>query len=205
MLDCRRRLTYRAVMHIERVPNRDSRPTILLRQSYREGKKVRKHALANLTRWPPQIVETLRQELKGQKLVPSQQAFTIERSIPHGHVQAVLGTIRTIGLDTLVAARRSRQRDLVVAMIAERLLEERPKLASARLWHTTTLPEELSVQGTDVDELHEAMDSFDTLLLELGTLCRNHGRIHADPSGTTFTQDTQPTELQARVFQLLGL
>ncbi len=145
-------------MHIEAVPNRGSHPTILLRQSYREGTKVRKRTLANLTCLPAEAIETLKRALRGEQLVPCDQAFAIERSIPHGHVQAVLGTIRKIGLDTIIASRRSRQRDLVVGMIAERLLHGSSKLASTRLWHTSTLAEELSVQDADVDELYEAMD-----------------------------------------------
>jgi transposase len=145
-------------MHIEAVPNRGSHPTILLRQSYREGKKVRKRTLANLTALAPDVIETLKRALRGERLVGSDQAFTIERSIPHGHVKAVVGTIRKLGLDTIIASRRSRQRDLVVGMLAERLLHGCSKLASTRLWHTTTLAEELSVQDADVDELYEAMD-----------------------------------------------
>jgi transposase len=145
-------------MHIEAVPNRGSHPTILLRQSYREGKKVRKRTLANLTALAPDVIETLKRALRGERLVGSDQAFTIERSIPHGHVKAVLGTIRKLGLDTIIASRRSRQRDLVVGMLAERLLHGCSKLASTRLWRTTTLAEELSVEDADVDELYEAMD-----------------------------------------------
>jgi transposase len=145
-------------MHVEGVPNRGSHPTILLRQSYREGKRVRKRTLANLTCLPPEALETLKRALRGEQLVPADHAFAIERSIPHGHAKAALGTIRKIGLDTIIASRRSRQRDLVVAMIAERLLHGCSKLASTRLWHTTTLAEELSVQDADVDELYEAMD-----------------------------------------------
>jgi len=145
-------------MHIESVPNRGSHPTILLRQSYREGKSVRKRTIANLTKLPPEAIDALRRTLRGEKLVPCDQAFAIERSIPHGHVRAVLGTMRKIGLDTIIAARRSRQRNLVLAMIAERLLHGCSKLASTRLWKTTTLAEQLSVQDADVDELYQAMD-----------------------------------------------
>ncbi len=145
-------------MHIEAVPNRASHPTILLRQSYREGKRVRKRTLANLTSLPPEAIEAIKRTLRGEKLVSCDQAFAIERSIPHGHVKALLGTIRKIGLDTIIASRRSRQRDLVIAMIAERLLHGCSKLASTRLWHSTTLAEELSVRDADVDELYEAMD-----------------------------------------------
>jgi len=119
---------------------------------------VRKRTLANLTSLPLEAIEAIKRTLRGEKLVSCDQAFAIERSIPHGHVKAVLGTIRKIGLDTIIASRRSRQRDLVVAMIAERLLHGCSKLASTRLWHSTTLAEELSVQDADVDELYEAMD-----------------------------------------------
>lgn len=111
---------------------------------------MRKRTLANLTCLPPEVIETLRLALNGQRLVPHDEAFGIERSIPHGHVKAILGTIRKLGLDTIIASRRSRERDLVVAMIAERLLHSCSKPASTRLWHTTTLAEELSVQDADV-------------------------------------------------------
>ena len=151
-------MVYTVVMHIEGVPNRSSHPTILLRQSYREGNRVRKRTIANLTPLSPDVIEILRRALRGEKLVPCDQAIAIERSIPHGHVKTILGTIRKIGLDTILASKRSRERDLVVAMIAERLLHGRSKLASTRLWHSTTLAEELSVQDADVDELYEAMD-----------------------------------------------
>ena len=145
-------------MHIHVIPNRGSRPTVLLRHSYREGKKVRKRTLANLSKLPREHVEALRRMLKGEKLVPCEEAFTIERSLPHGHVRAVLGTIRKIGLQNLIASRPSRQRDLVLAMVAERLLHGCSKLACTRLWHTTTLAEELSVQDADADDLYKAMD-----------------------------------------------
>jgi len=151
-------VSYNVVMHIETVPNRGSRPTILLRQSYREGTKVRKQTLANLTALPVEAIEAFKAILKGQHLVPAEEAFIIERSRPHGHVKAVLHTIRAIGLDSIIASTASRQRDLVIAMIVERLLSGCSKLASTRLWHTTTLAEELSVEDADVDELYEAMD-----------------------------------------------
>ena len=87
-------MVYTVVMHIESVPNRGSHPTILLRQSYRQGKRVRKHTLANLTKLPPDVIEILKRALRGERLVPADHAFAIERSIPHGHVKAILGTIR---------------------------------------------------------------------------------------------------------------
>ena len=145
-------------MFIERVPNRNSPPAILLREAWREGKKIRKRTLANLTHWPSAKVEALRCLLKNETLVASREAFVIERSIPHGHVEAVLGAIKKLGLDGLIASTRSRERDLVVAMIAERLIHPCSKLATTRLWHTTTLAEELGVADADEDDLYEAMD-----------------------------------------------
>lgn len=104
-------------MYIETVPNRGSRPAILLREGWREGKKVRKRTLANLTDWPGDKVEALRRLLKGERLVAAQDAFAIERSLPHGHVEALLAMARRVGLDRLIAARPCRERDLVLAMI----------------------------------------------------------------------------------------
>jgi len=130
----------------------------LLRESYREGKKVRKRTLANLSKLPHEHVEALRRMLRGEKLVAPEEAFTIKRSLPHGQIKAVLGTMRKIGLDSIVAAKRSRERDLVLAMIAERLIHGCSKLACTRLWHTTTLAEELSLGDANADDLYKAMD-----------------------------------------------
>ena len=145
-------------MYIDSVPNRASKPTILLRQSYREGKKVRKITLANLTHLPPEALEAVKLSIEGKKLVPAEEALDIQRSIPHGHVKVILGTIRKIGLDQIIASKSSPERDLVLAMIAERLLHGCSKLASTRLWHTTTLAGELSVEDADEDDLYAAMD-----------------------------------------------
>jgi transposase len=145
-------------MFIERIPNRKSPPAILLREAWREGKKIRKRTIANLTQWPVEKVEALRCLLKNEPMVASREAVIIERSLPHGHVEAVLGTIKKLGLDGLLASRPCRERDLVVAMIAERLIHPCSKLATTRLWHMTTLAEELGVADADEDDLYEAMD-----------------------------------------------
>jgi len=145
-------------MYIETVPNRNSPPAILLREGWREGKKTRKRTLANLSDWPGPKIETLRRLLRDEPLVSPDDLFSTERTLPHGHVEAVLGTIRRLGLDSMIASKRSRERDLVVAMIAERLIHPCSKLATTRHWHTTTLAEELSVQDADEDDLYEAMD-----------------------------------------------
>ena len=148
----------RVAMYIETVPNRNSRPAILLREGWREGKKIRKRTIANLTNWPNEKVEALRRLLKGERMVAVRESFLIERSLPHGHVEAVVGTIKKIGLDKVISSQRCRARDLVVAMISERLLNPCSKLATTRLWHTNTLAEELEVADADEDELYNAMD-----------------------------------------------
>jgi hypothetical protein len=145
-------------MYIEIVPNRNSPPAILLREGWREGKKVCKRTLANLSDWSQARIDALRRVLKNEPLLAPAEAFTIERSTPHGHVQAVLGAIKRIGLDTLIAAKRSRVRDLVLAMVVERLIHPCSKLATTRLWHTTTLAQELAVADASADDLYEAMD-----------------------------------------------
>ena len=150
-------------MYIERVPNRNSPPAVLLRESYREGGKVRKRTLANLSKWPDELVEGLRILLKGGVALPSMDdAFEILRSRPHGHVAAVLGTLRALGLEKLLDRRPSRERALAVAMIVARVLDPRSKLAIARsLGGETmshTLGGELGVEDADADELYRAMD-----------------------------------------------
>src|SRR5713226_3701085 len=105
-------------MYIEAVPNRNSPPAILLREGWREGKKTHKRTLANLSDWPQQKIETLRRLLRDETLISPQDLFTTRQTLPHGHVEAVLGAIRKLRLDTLLSATRCRERDLVVAMIA---------------------------------------------------------------------------------------
>ena len=145
-------------MYIEKIPNRNSRPAILLREGHREGRKVRKRTLANLTHWPAEKVESLRRVLRGEKLVPIGEVLVIERAKPHGHVEVILRALRKLGLERLLGTKRSRERDLVVAMIAERLIHPCSKLASTRHWNDTTLAEELGVADADVDELYDALD-----------------------------------------------
>ena len=145
-------------MYIETVPNRNSPPAILLRQGWREGHKTRKRTLANLSHWPAQKIETLRRLLRDETLVSPQELFTTQQTLPHGHVQAVLATLRQLGLEGMIASQRCRERDLVVAMITQRLLDPCSKLATTRAWHTTTLAQELGVQEATEDDLYQAMD-----------------------------------------------
>lgn len=145
-------------MYIERIPNRNSPPAILLREAWREDGKIRKRTVANLSDWSEEKIEVFRRLLRDEPVVSAQETFSIESSLPHGHVEAILGTIRKLGVDALIASKRSPQRDLVLAMITERLLHPSSKLATTRLWPMTTLAQELSVGDADVDELYEAMD-----------------------------------------------
>jgi transposase len=145
-------------MYIENVPNRNSPPATLLREGWREGKKTHKRTLANISDWPQYKIETLRRLLKDELLVSPKDLFHTERTLPHGHVEAILGTIRKLGLESIISSKPCRERDLVVAMVVERLIHPCSKLATTREWHTTTLAEELSVQDADEDDLYEAMD-----------------------------------------------
>jgi transposase len=145
-------------MYIEIVPNRNSPPAVLLREGWREGNKICKRTLANLTGWSQARIDALRRVLKDEPVLSSQDAFVVERSLPHGHVQAVLEALKRIGLDTLIGSKRSHERDLVLAMIVERLIHPCSKLATTRLWHSSTLAEEVTVGDATEDDLYEAMD-----------------------------------------------
>ena len=145
-------------MYIATVPNRGSPPAILLREGYRDGGKVKNRTLANLSHWPPAKVDLLRRVLRDEPLTPSTALFEVLGSRHHGHVQAVRTAMHHLGVDTLIASRPSRERDLVVAMVAARILEPDSKLATTRWWHTTTLPADLEVSDADEDTLYEAMD-----------------------------------------------
>ncbi len=145
-------------MYIANIPNRDSPPAILLREGYREGGKVKTRTLANLSKLPPEALAVLRQVLKGDKLVKAGDAFEAIASPHHGHVQAVWVAMQRLGFANLIASRPSWQRDLVVAMVAARILEPDSKLATTRWWHTTTLPAMLGVADADEDDLYAAMD-----------------------------------------------
>jgi hypothetical protein len=147
-------------MFIATIPNRNSPPAILLRESYREAGKVKTRTLANLSKLPPEAIEAVRCTLKGQKLLSPEEAFEIppDGSLAHGHVEAVLSAMQRLGLPRLIHSRPSRQRDLVLALVAARVLKPQPKTATARWWSTTTLPEMLGVTGADEDELYDAMD-----------------------------------------------
>ena len=150
-------------MYVTRVPNRGSPPAVLLRESYREGGKVKTRTLANLSHWPEPKVDKLQRALKG--LAPQRdliEAFEITRSLPHGHVAAVLGTARHLGVEEILDAAPSRKRDLVIAMLVAQVIDPASKLATARGLRaetaTSSLGQVLGVDGCDEDDLYAAMD-----------------------------------------------
>jgi len=151
-----------AVMYITRVPNRDSPPAVLLRESYRDGGKVKNRTLANLSSWPEAKVEALSRALKGLPPAGLDGMVEVTRSLPHGHVAAVLGTIGELGLEQVIDPVRSRQRDLVAAMITAAVIGGPSKLATARGLRAQTaassLGEVLGLQACDEDDLYQSMD-----------------------------------------------
>ena len=147
-------------MYIVSVPNRNSPPAILLRESYRENGKVKNRTLANLSSLPAKSIEILRRSLKGENLVSTEDGFKIieDGSPAHGHIDAVMTAMRKLGFSRLISSRSSHQRNLVVAMVAARILEPKSKVATTLWWTDTTLPETLGIGGADEDDLYEAMD-----------------------------------------------
>jgi hypothetical protein len=151
-------------MYVAVVPNRHSPPAILLRESFRENGKVHNRTLANLSHWNPEKIEALRQLLQGdpQGYGPLEGAFEITRSRPHGHVAAVLATMRHRQLDTILDPAPSRQREAALALIAARILEPSSKLATSRSLREETahhtLGEELKLGALNEDDLYAAMD-----------------------------------------------
>ena len=184
-------------MHIDIVPNRNSKPAVLLRESYRDGKTVRKRTLANLSSLPMDQVDALRRILKGERLVGIEDVFEKVSSLHHGHVQAVLGVMETLGVSKLLDSRPSRERDLITAMIAWRVIRPSSKLATQRSWKDSTLPRLLKVEDASEDDLYGAMD---WLLSKQGkiekTLAKRHlkedGLVLYDLSSSYFEGSTCP-------------
>ena len=145
-------------MHINIVPNRGSTPTVLLRESYREGSKVCKRTLANLSALSAAQVQMIRATLRGDVLQPIDQTFEITASPAHGHVQAVSLAMQRLGFASLLASKPCPERDLVCAMVASRIICPATKLATTRLWHTSTLAAEFGVADASEDDLYAAMD-----------------------------------------------
>ncbi len=145
-------------MYIAIVPNRNSPPAVLLREDHREGGKTIKRTLANLSTLPPAAVVALRAVLKGERLVGATDYFVVERSLPSGHVRAVKGTMERLGMTELIASKPCRERDLVLAMIAQRVLRPDSKLGTVARFTDTTLAVDFEVEDANEDDLYAAMD-----------------------------------------------
>ena len=146
------------VVRVRKVEKGTTYESVLLRQSYREGARVKKRTLASLTALPAAAIDAVERILRGETLLPVDQVLRVERSRPHGHVAAILGTAQKLGLEALVDPQPSRQRDLVLAMIAGRVLQPASKLATTRLLDTTSLGQTLGVEEATEDDLYAAMD-----------------------------------------------
>ena len=146
------RMLYATGMHIDVVPNRNSRPAYLLRESYREEKMVKKRTIANLSSLSEEQIATFRAILAGQKLAPVDSLCEIENSRAHGHVDAVSVAMSRLKIAALLSARSCRERDLVCAMLAARIIAPNTKLATTRWWHTTTLVSDFSFADATEDE-----------------------------------------------------
>ncbi len=152
-------------MYINRVPNGNSPPAVLLRESYREGKKVKKRTLANLSKLPDEVVNNLQQILKGAKAVNPQQLpelLQVVRSLPHGHVAVILNSIKQLQIDTIIDPQQSRQRNLILAMIVARIINPASKLATVRGFHgetaTSSIGQVLGIEKATANELYDALD-----------------------------------------------
>lgn len=145
-------------MHINIIPNRGSPPTVLLRESYREGGKVHKRTLANLSALSSAQVQMIRATLRGDVVQPVNQTFEVIASPAHGHVQAVCLAMQRLDFASMLAAKPCRERDLVLAMVASRIISPATKLATTRLWRTNTLAQEFGVSDANEDDLYAAMD-----------------------------------------------
>lgn len=193
-------------MYIESVPNRNSPPAILLRESYRDAGKIKKRTIANLSDWPTEIVEGLRTLLKGGKVAPvDQESIIVRRALPHGHVAAVLGTLRNISLERMLGPPRNRCRDLVIAMIVARLIAPASKLATARmldpLTASSSLGDVLGLGPVDEDELYVALDWLGERQEAIEkALARKH--LH---DGTLVLYDVSSSYLEGRCCELARL
>jgi hypothetical protein len=165
-------------MHIDIVPNRGARPTYLLRESYRDGARIRKRTLANLSALSEEQIESMRAVLRGETLRPVGDLLEVIHSLPHGHVQAVSMAMNRLGFAQLLGTRACPERDLVCAMVAARVLAPHTKLATTRWWNTSTLAAHFGVECADEDALYNAMD---WLLARQGTIEKKLAARHLHP------------------------
>jgi transposase len=173
----------------------------LLRRSYREGGRVKKQTLANLSHLPDELVELIRAALRGERFVAAGEAFQIERSLPAGHVEAALLMAGRLELARLLDRSRSRERDLCLAMIVQRVIAPGSKLAMSRAFSQSTLASELSVEGADEDELYAALD---WLLARQGRIEQALARRHL-ADGTLVLYDVSSSYFEGRSCPLAQL
>ena len=193
-------------MYVERIPNRNSPPAILLRESYRDGNKFKRRTLANLSHWAPAKIEALRRVLRDEAVAPTEQdALTLLRSLPHGHVAAALGTLRKIGLDRVLSqggVQPRREVALCIAMIVARLIDPASKLATARGLAddtaTSSLGQVLGLGPVDEQELYEALD---WLVGQQQRIERALARRHLE-HGTLVLYDVTSTYFEGRTCPL---
>lgn len=145
-------------MYIDIVPNRNSKPAILLRRSWRENGKIMKETIANFSDWPMKRVDLFKKLLKDQLNPAEDSTMRIERTLPHGHVKTILQMMNKLGMGNLISSKPCREQKLVLAMIAERLIHPSSKLGTVRLWHSSTLAREMDVHDATEDDLYHAMD-----------------------------------------------
>jgi Transposase DDE domain len=189
-------------MYVAVIPNRSSRPAILLRESYRDGDKVKNRTLANLSDWAPERVDTLRAALRGDKLVPAGEGMEIVRALPHGHVAAALGMARQIGLDELLPDGPERQRDLALALIVERLIDPAAKLATARALDETTATNSLGVTlGLGEVKAKEVYAALDRLGMAQSSIEDALARRHLC-DGTLVLYDVSSSYVEGRCCKL---
>jgi hypothetical protein len=185
-------------MYVTVVPNRDSPPAVLLRESYRDGDKVKNRTIANLSKWPPEKVEALRAVLRGDKLVPAGDGLEIVRAAPHGHVMAALGTLKRIGLDKLLPSAAKRRRDLALALIVARLIDPESKLATARALSEETASHSLgSVLGLGRVTANDVYDTVDWLGEQQAKIEKALARRHLH-EGMLVLYDLTSTWLEGR-------
>ena len=189
-------------MYVAVIPNRSSRPAILLRESYRDGTKVKNRTLANLSDLPPEQIETLRAAFRGDKLVPAGEGMEIVRALPHGHVAAALGMARQIGLEELLPDGPERQRKLALALIVERLIDPAAKLATARALDETTALDSLGLTlGLGEVKAKEVYAALDWLGMSQASIEDGLARRHLH-DGTLVLYDVSSSYVEGRCCEL---
>ena len=191
-------------MYVERIPNRNSPPAYLLREGYREGEKVKSRTLANLSHWPLAKIDRLRRVLRDEVLTGGTEGLTMLRSLPHGHVAAVLGTARKIGLDRLLAVGQAPARlaALVLAMIVARVIDPASKLATARHLDAATATSSLGpLLELDMVSEQELYAALDWLLSQQSRIERRLAQRHLI-RGTLVLYDVSSTYFEGRTCPL---